>query len=81
MFKAELSSLPAQTKLIPFGCKAELSSLPAQTKLIPVWVQSNHYNQKALLLFSYDSIKHLRRLVYLFLTNQSDSITSDVIGM
>ncbi|OGQ98868.1 MAG: hypothetical protein A2505_06825, partial [Deltaproteobacteria bacterium RIFOXYD12_FULL_55_16] len=26
---------PAQTKLIPSGCKAELSSLPAQTKLIP----------------------------------------------
>ena len=39
--KAELSSLPAHTKLIPPGCKAELSSLPdfmpfrVQTKLIP----------------------------------------------
>jgi D-alanine-D-alanine ligase len=33
--KAELSSLPAQTKLIPSGCKAELSSLAAQTKLMP----------------------------------------------
>ena len=34
-FKAELSSLSAQTKLIPLGCKAELSSSPAQTKLMP----------------------------------------------
>jgi coenzyme F420-reducing hydrogenase gamma subunit len=33
--KAELNSLPVQTKLMPFGRKAELSSLPAQTKLIP----------------------------------------------
>jgi D-alanine-D-alanine ligase len=33
--KAELSSLAAQTKLIPSGCKAELSSLTAQTKLMP----------------------------------------------
>ncbi|MFA7384053.1 MAG: hypothetical protein WC001_11440 [Desulfurivibrionaceae bacterium] len=33
--KAELSNLPAQTKLIPAGCKAELSSLSAQTKLMP----------------------------------------------
>ena len=32
---AELSNLPARTKLIPGGCIAELSSLPAQTKLIP----------------------------------------------
>ena len=32
--KAELSSLPARTKLIPCGCKAELSSLPARTKLM-----------------------------------------------
>ncbi|WP_127026699.1 ATP-binding protein [Candidatus Methylobacter oryzae] len=33
--KAELSSLPAQTKLMPSGYKAELSGLPAQTKLMP----------------------------------------------
>jgi len=33
--KAELSSLPAHTKLIPSGCKAELGSLPAHTKFIP----------------------------------------------
>ncbi|MFA7381928.1 MAG: tRNA uridine-5-carboxymethylaminomethyl(34) synthesis GTPase MnmE [Desulfurivibrionaceae bacterium] len=33
--KAELSSLPAPTKLMPSGCKAELSSLPAPTKLMP----------------------------------------------
>jgi len=29
--KAELSGMPAQTKLMPKGCKAELSGLPAQT--------------------------------------------------
>jgi len=34
-YKAELSSSPAQTKLMPFGYKAELSSSPAQTKLMP----------------------------------------------
>jgi hypothetical protein len=33
--KAELSSLPAQTKLMPSGYKAELSSSPAQTKFMP----------------------------------------------
>jgi hypothetical protein len=33
--KAELSSLPAQTKLTPSGYKAELSSSSAQTKLMP----------------------------------------------
>jgi hydrogenase maturation protein HypF len=32
---AELSSVSARTKLIPFGCIAELSSVPARTKLIP----------------------------------------------
>jgi hydrogenase maturation protein HypF len=32
---AELSSVPAHTKLIPFGCIAELSSLTARTKLMP----------------------------------------------
>jgi DNA end-binding protein Ku len=33
--KAELSSLPARTKLMPSGYKAELSSSSAQTKLMP----------------------------------------------
>jgi uncharacterized protein YbjT (DUF2867 family) len=33
--KAELSSLSAQTKLMPYGYKAELSSLSAQTELMP----------------------------------------------
>ncbi len=35
--KAELSSLPARTKLMPLWYKAELSSLPARTKLMPLW--------------------------------------------
>ncbi len=34
--KAELSSLSAQTKLMPLRYKAELSSLSAQTKLMPL---------------------------------------------
>jgi len=34
--KAELSSLPAHTKLMPLRYKAELSSLPAHTKLMPL---------------------------------------------
>jgi len=37
--KAELSSLSAQTKLMPFWYKAELSSLSAQTKLMPLGIK------------------------------------------
>jgi len=39
MNKAELSSLPAHTKLMPLRYKAELSSLPAHTKLMPLRYQ------------------------------------------
>jgi hypothetical protein len=35
-YKAELSNLSAQTKLMPLWYKAELSNLSAQTKLMPL---------------------------------------------
>ena len=36
LYIAELSGLPAQTKLMPLRYIAELRSLPAQTKLMPL---------------------------------------------
>ncbi|MBT4837300.1 MAG: prepilin-type N-terminal cleavage/methylation domain-containing protein [Methylococcales bacterium] len=42
--KAELSSSPALTKLIPLRYKAELSSSPARTKLMPLWLKQNCFS-------------------------------------
>ncbi|MBT7408100.1 MAG: hypothetical protein HN826_00205 [Methylococcales bacterium] len=43
--KAELSSSPAQMKLMPLRYKAELSSSPAQMKLMPLRYKSEKSNQ------------------------------------
>jgi len=40
MYKAELSSSPARTQLMPLWYKAELSSSPARTKLMPLWYKA-----------------------------------------